>query len=81
MKTLEARMVNRFRLRIFDGQYEVLHKRQHFVVVDLDSPAADGILGRQLVALTRQAQAANEPMDAPRLEVWSDDVKMMDWAG
>jgi len=79
---LEARMAAyRYRLRVYDGQYEVLHRQQHYVVVDLDSPSADGILDRQLVALTRQATAANEPMDAPRLEVWAGDAKVMDWAG
>jgi hypothetical protein len=78
---MEATMTRRYQLRIFDGQYEVLHRQVHTVVLDLDSPAADGILDRQLVALTRQAEAANEPMDAPRLEVWAGDVKVLDWAG
>jgi hypothetical protein len=73
----------RYRLRIFDGQYEVLHKRAYYLVLDLDSPWAEQALGRQLAALTRDAQAANEPMDAPRLEVWDveTDLKIMDWTG
>lgn len=78
----EAAMTTRlYQLRIFDGQYEVLHKRIFMVELDLNSPYLGGVLDRQLVALTRQAEAANEPMDAPRLEVWAGEVKVMDWAG
>lgn len=80
--TTEAPMATRrYQLKIFDGQYEVLHRQVHTAVLDLDSASTDGILDRQLVALTRQAEAANEPMDNPRLEVWAGDVKMLDWAG
>lgn len=71
----------RYRLRVFDGAYEVLSKRLYFVTLDLSSPAADHVLARQLLALTHEARAANEPMDAPRLEVWDGDVKVMDWTG
>jgi hypothetical protein len=71
----------RYRLRIFDGTYEVLHQRAYYVTVDLSSAMADHILNRQLVALVQEARAANEPMDAPRLEVWDDNVKVMDWTG
>lgn len=73
--------VQRYQLKIFDGQYEVLHKRVFMLELDLNSPYLPGVLDRQLVALTRQAVAANEPMDAPRLEVWAGDVKVLDWAG
>lgn len=71
----------RYRLRIFDGAYEVLHDRLYFVTLDLTSPVADHVLGRQLVALTNEAIAANEPMTAPRLQVWDGNVKVMDWTG
>jgi hypothetical protein len=71
----------RFQLKIFDGQYEVLHNRVHPVDLDLQSPYLLGVLTERLVALTRQAEAANEPMDAPRLEVWDGNTKVMDWAG
>lgn len=71
----------RYRLKIFDGEYEVLHKRLFQIDLDLDSPYVPSVLNERLVALTRQAQAANEPMDAPRLEVWFCDVKVLDWAG
>lgn len=75
--------VGKYRLRVYDGQYEVLSDRTYSVVVDLDSPSASGILDRQLVALVREATAANEPMDVPRLEVcdWLTGVKVMDWTG
>lgn len=73
----------RYRLKIYDGQYEVLHKRVFTVDLDLGSPSAPGILDRQLVALTRHAEAANEPMDAPRLEVcdWATGKVILDWTG
>lgn len=71
----------RYQLKVFDGQYEVLHKRTFYLDADLDSPYLPGLLNERLVALTRQAVAANEPMDAPRLEVWAGDVKVLDWAG
>lgn len=59
----------KYRLHIFDGDYEVLHKRTHVVTLDLDAPSSEGALNQHLWALTRDARAANEPMDAPRLEV------------
>jgi hypothetical protein len=73
--------LQRYRLKIFDGQYEVLHKWLFYLDADLDSAYAPSLLNERLVALTRQATAANEPMDAPRLEVWDGDVKVLDWAG
>ena len=76
-----AMATQRYQLKIFDGQYEVLHKWLFIVDLDLSSPYAPGILNERLVALTRQAVAANEPMDAPRLEIWAGDIKVMDWAG
>jgi hypothetical protein len=78
---MEATMTRRYRLRIFDGQYEVFHKWLFLLDADLHSPYLPGLLNERLVALTRQAEAANEPMDAPRLEVWDGDVKVLDWAG
>ena len=69
-----------YRVRIFDGPYEVLHKRNHLVAVDLQSASLPGALYAELAKLTAQAQAANEPMDWPRLELWDGDVKILDWA-
>lgn len=61
---------HRYRLRIFDGNYEVLHKRTVVVELDLTSPVTDGVLDRHLINLTRAARIYdNEPMDHPRLEV------------
>ncbi|MFI2663755.1 hypothetical protein [Micromonospora carbonacea] len=73
----------RYRLKIYDGQYEVLHNRTHVVDVDLDSPTMGGVLDRQLAALTRAALDANEPMDRPRLEVVDPETGdvVLDWTG
>lgn len=73
----------RYRLHIFDGQYEVLADRVHIVNLDLDGPGVDGILDRHLQALTRAAIAVHEPMTAPRLEVRDVDTgaRVRDWTG
>jgi hypothetical protein len=73
----------RYRLHVFDGAYEVLANRTYVVTLDLDRPAVDGILDRHLQSLTREATAANEPMDSPRLEVRdaATGVKLLDWTG
>lgn len=76
-----AMTTQRYQLKIFDGQYEVLHKWLFILDADIDSPYLPSLLNERLVALTRQAEAANEPMDAPRLEVWAGGVKVLDWAG
>ncbi|OKI47247.1 hypothetical protein [Micromonospora sp. CB01531] len=72
-----------YRLHIFDGQYEVLASRRYVVVLDLSVPGYASILSQQLQALTRDARAANEPMDAPRLEVCdaATGTKVLDWSG
>ncbi|MCT2280381.1 hypothetical protein [Micromonospora chalcea] len=72
-----------YRLHIFDGQYEVLAGRRHIVVLDLSLPGYESILAQQLQALTRQAVAANEPMDSPRLEVRDagSGAHVLDWTG
>ncbi|MEU5950529.1 hypothetical protein ABZ793_34010 [Micromonospora sp. NPDC047465] len=72
-----------YRLRIYDGQYEVLHRRNYVVTLDLDGPGLDGTLDRQLQTLTREALAANEPMDSPRLEVCDarTGAVLLDWSG
>lgn len=60
----------RYRLHVYDGTYEVLHKRLLTIDLDLNSPALPGILDRKLQDLSRQASVVeNEPMDYPRLEV------------
>lgn len=82
-QTLEARMVQRYRLRIYDGRYEVLHRDRFMVDVDLDTPAAGAILNTQFTALIDLARIANEPMDRPRMTVHDvkTDAKVMDWVG
>jgi hypothetical protein len=70
-----------YRLRIFDGNYEVLRHRPVLLDLNMDAPMTAGILDRQLVVLTRAASILeNEPMDSPRIEVWDvrDGVKVRD---
>jgi hypothetical protein len=73
----------RYQLRVFDGAYEVLHQRRYEDALDLDSPGVGNTLDRWLRQLTREATAANEPMDHPRLEIWDVEtgVKVRDWSG
>jgi hypothetical protein len=76
--------VRRYRLKIYDGNYEVLHKRTFSIDLDLDSPYAPSVLNERLVALTRQAeQVDNEYMGAPRLEVcdWVTGEVLLNWTG
>jgi hypothetical protein len=70
-----------YRLRIYDGEYEVLHTRRHVIDLDPCSPGRDITLTTHLAALTRAARAAGEPMDAPRLEVWDEETstRVLDW--
>ncbi|MFI6160409.1 hypothetical protein ACIA59_10715 [Micromonospora haikouensis] len=72
-----------YRVHVFDGQYEVLHKRVITYQLDLDGPGVDGMLDRLLQALTRAAQAENEPMDNPRLEIRDarTGATALDWLG
>jgi hypothetical protein len=76
----ETMALHTYRVRIFDGPYEVLHNRTFLVAIDLQSPSLSGALYSELALLTSQAEAANEPMDRPRLELWDGDVKILDWA-
>ncbi|WP_431976198.1 hypothetical protein [Micromonospora haikouensis] len=75
--------LRRYRLRIYDGAYEVLHHRTYIIDVDLNSPTMGGVLDRQLAALTQAALDANEPMDRPRLEVVDPETGavVLDWTG
>lgn len=75
----------RVRLRIYDGTYEVLHNRVHDAHLDIDpdDPISRPELRAALRALTRQAIAAGEPMDAPRLVVedWATGAYLLDVVG
>lgn len=60
----------RYRLRIFDGTYEVLRDGNFVIDIDLTAKTAPAMLDRQLVALVRRARTAeNEPMDSPIMQV------------
>lgn len=72
--------IHTYRVRIFDGPYEVLHRRNFLLAVDLQSASMPGILYSELTKLTGEAMAANEPMDRPRIELWAGDVKILDWS-
>ncbi|GAA2696606.1 hypothetical protein [Actinoplanes palleronii] len=76
-----AMPLQRYRLRIYDGQYEVLHENNFVVDVDLDSPMRNGILDRQLTSLVQLAQIANEPMDRPVMKVcdYATGKPLLDW--
>ncbi|MFY1659176.1 hypothetical protein [Micromonospora sp. WMMD1274] len=78
-------MVSRiYRVHVFDGAYEVLHKRTLTYQLDLEGPGVDGAPGRLLQALTRLAgPTENEPMDAPRLEIRDarPGTTVLDWNG
>lgn len=73
--------LKRYRLKIYDGTYEVLHKNRYHVDVDLDSAAANAILDRQLVALIELGRIANEPMDHPVMKIcdYSTGQPIQDW--
>lgn len=73
----------KYRLHIYDGEYEVLHDRLHLITLDLDGHGVELVLAQQLQALTRAALAANEPMDAPRLVVVdvATGARVRDWTG
>jgi len=77
--------MRKYRLRLYDGAYELLSDETHAIVVDLDSPAgfatAQATLGERASALIRRAQAVGEHVSAPRLEVcdWLTGTKELDW--
>lgn len=75
-----AMAIHTYQVRIFDGPYEVLHKRTFLLAVDLQSASLPGMLYSELAKLTGQAMAANEPMGSPRLELWDGHVKILDWS-
>lgn len=59
-----------YRLKIYDGLYEVLPKLSFFIELpDLVSPASELRLMQRLTSLTELAIAYNEPMAHPRLQV------------
>ena len=63
-------MLKRYRLKIFDGTYQVLRKGNFVIDVDLDQPTMNAILDRQFIALVERARnAENEPMDHPIMQV------------
>jgi hypothetical protein len=78
-----AMPLQRYRLRIYDGQYEVLHRNNFVVDVDLDSPTMGPILNTQFAALIDIAKHANEPMDRPLMKVCDPATGkvLLDWVG
>lgn len=78
-----AMPLQRYRLRIYDGQYEVLHRNRFVIDVDLDSPTMGSILNTQFGALIQLAKHAHEPMDAPLMKVCdlATDKPLLDWVG
>jgi hypothetical protein len=78
-----AMPLQRYKLRIYDGQYEVLHRNRFVVDVDLDSLSAGPILNTQFAALIQIAKHANEPMDAPLMKICdlATGKPLQDWVG
>lgn len=72
-----------YRLRLFDGAYEVLRQHNFVIDVDLDQPTTNAILNQQFVALVNLARTAeNEPMDTPIMRVYdyASGTPVRDWA-
>lgn len=71
-----------YRLRLFDGAYEVLRKTNVVIDVDLNQSTMNAILNRQFVALVELARTAeNEPMDTPIMRVcdYASGTPVRDW--
>ncbi len=76
--------VRRVRIRVFDGQHEVLHSREFIEVLDLNSPALGVTLHTMLAHLAHIASSQeNEPMPHARLELWCtvSGRKLRDYSG
>jgi hypothetical protein len=58
-----------YKLRIYDGQYEVLSHLPFHAYLDLNTAAAEVLLLQRLASLTQLAISHNEPMGHPRLQV------------
>ncbi|GGN86468.1 hypothetical protein GCM10010112_68090 [Actinoplanes lobatus] len=72
------------RMRIFDGQHEVLHRYKILHMVDLDSPALPLMVAGLLAQGIELALALeNEEVRTPRLELWCavSEVKVYDHLG
>lgn len=72
------------RIRVYDGTYEVLRKRDIVHQLDTTPAALNAVLPSLLVQLAREARVVeNEPMSHPRLELWDVDsgAKLYDYSG
>jgi hypothetical protein len=71
------------RVRVFDGTYEVLRKRQIIREMDTTPAALNAVLPSLLVQLAREANVMeNEPMSHPRIELWTTDGELIcDYSG
>lgn len=76
-------MPTRYRLRLWDGDYELLHRQRHEVVIDLDVPGYEAVLEQRRRGMVAVARADGEHVTAARLEVCDPDTgeRVMDWAG
>lgn len=78
-------MLRKFRLHLYDGDYELLADETHSIAVDLDSPAghaaAQPVLADRARALIARARSSREYVFQPRLEVrdWLTGQKELDW--
>lgn len=79
----ETPMETRYRLRLFDGQYELLDDQHHEVVLDLGLPGYEGILEGRRRGMVAIARGEGEHVSRARLEVRDlhTGERVMDWAG
>lgn len=76
-------METRYRLRLYDGDYELLGDQHHEVVLDLGLPGYESVLEGRRRGMVGAARLAGEHVRYARLEVRDlyTDERVMDWAG
>lgn len=78
-------MMRKYRLHLYDGDYELLGDETHSVAVDLETAeghaAAQTVLSERARALVYRARTSGEQVDRPRLEIrdWLTGRKELDW--
>lgn len=82
---LRRSSMRKYRLHLFDGDYELLADETHSIAVDLDSPeghaAAQTVLAGRGRALIERARDCGDYVTRPRLELhdWLTGRKELDW--
>jgi hypothetical protein len=82
---LRRSSMRKYRLHLYDGDYELLADETHSIAVDLDSPeghaAAQTVLAGRARALIERARDRGDYVTRPRLELhdWLTGRKELDW--